>query len=128
MAVSDPTLPDNPIIYVNPAFEKLTGFSATDIIGRNCRFMQGPDTDPRDVDAIRKAVLAQQPIELDLLNHKRDGTPFWNRLSIAPVWDEAGQARYFVASQLDVTIEKYHVPVLLGDVEALEANVAARTL
>lgn len=128
MALSDPTLPDNPIIYVNAAFEKLTGFSATDIIGRNCRFMQGPDTDPRDVDAIRKAVLNQQSIELDLLNHKRDGTPFWNRLSIAPVWEEAGQARYFVASQLDVTIEKHHVPVLVGDVEALEANVAARTL
>lgn len=125
MVVADPTLPDCPILYVNRSFERLTGFAAAEVLGRNCRFMQGPLTDARDVARLRDAIAAREPIELDLLNHRRDGTPFWNRLMVAPVF--AGEdLRYFVASQLDVTIERHRVLVLEQDRQALEAEVARR--
>jgi PAS domain-containing protein len=76
MVVSDPTLPDCPPVYVNAAFEKLTGFPAVEVAGRNRRFMQGPLTDPDDVARLRDAIEQREPVELDLLNHRRDGTPF----------------------------------------------------
>jgi PAS domain S-box-containing protein len=126
MVVSDPTLPNNPLIYVNKAFEDLTGFSAIEVLGRNCRFMQGPLTEEADVARLRTAVAKAERIELDLLNHRRDGTPFWNRLMIAPVFDEAGKASYFVASQLDVTVERHRVIRLQQDREALAAELSAR--
>jgi len=90
MVVSDPTLPDCPLIYVNKAFERLTGFPAAEILGRNCRFMQGPLTDPDNVAQLRNAIARREPIKLDLLNHRRDGTPFWNRLMVAPVFCDDG--------------------------------------
>ncbi|KTR81900.1 hypothetical protein NS277_16015 [Novosphingobium barchaimii] len=90
MVVSDATLLDCPLIYVNAAFEKLTGFPASEVLGRNCRFMQGPLTDPDDVVRLKAAIERREPIELDLLNHRRDGTPFWNRLMVAPVFCEDG--------------------------------------
>lgn len=126
MAVSDPTLRDNPIIYVNRAFEQLTGFASREVLGRNCRFMQGPDTDLADVEAIRAAIKRRERIEIDLLNHRRDGSPFWNRLMVAPVFDDRGAPRYFVASQIDVTIERHQLPILVGDRESLAAEVQAR--
>lgn len=125
MVVSDPTLPDCPLIYVNKAFEKLTDFPALEVLGRNCRFMQGPLTDPADVSRLREAIAKPEPIELDLLNHRRDGTPFWNRLMVAPVF-QGGQLRYFVASQIDVTIERHRVLKLEQDREELAAEIARR--
>lgn len=125
MVVSDPTLPDCPLIYVNAAFEKLTGFAAIEILGRNCRFMQGPLTEEADVTRLKSAILAREAIELDLLNHRRDGTPFWNRLMVAPVFRD-GTLRYFVASQIDVTIERHRVFQLEQDRETLTAEVAQR--
>jgi PAS domain-containing protein len=71
MVVSDPTLPDNPLVYVNRAFEALTGFSAVEVIGRNCRFMQGPLTDQADVQRMKDAIASREPIDIDLLNHRR---------------------------------------------------------
>ncbi|KAE8236392.1 hypothetical protein A4X03_0g9453 [Tilletia caries] len=124
MVVSDPTLPDCPPIYVNAAFEKLTGFPAVEVAGRNRRFMQGPLTDPDDVARLRDAIEQREPVELDLLNHRRDGTPFWNRLMVGPVFCENGSLRYFVASQIDVTVERHRV--LEQDREALAAEVAQR--
>lgn len=126
MVVSDPTLPDNPVIYVNPGFERLTGFTACDVLGRNCRFMQGPLTDPADVEKLRVAVETRKQIEIDLLNHRRDGTPFWNRLMVAPVFESDGSLRYFVASQFDVTIERHRVALLEQDREQLAAEIAQR--
>ncbi|MEH3107456.1 MAG: PAS domain-containing protein [Sphingomonas fennica] len=126
MVVSDPTLPDCPLLYVNAAFEKLTGFPAVEVLGRNCRFMQGPLTDPDDVARLKAAIERREPIELDLLNHRRDGTPFWNRLMVAPVFCEDGSLRYFVASQIDVTVERHRVLKLEQDREALAAEVAQR--
>ncbi|MEH3035742.1 MAG: PAS domain-containing protein [Sphingomonas adhaesiva] len=126
MVVSDPTLPDNPLVYVNAAFERLTGFAASEVLGRNCRFMQGPLTDPADVERLRDAIRRRERIEIDLLNHRRDGTPFWNRLMVAPVFDAAGGLRWFVAAQLDVTIERHRVAQLQQDRATLEAELADR--
>ena len=126
MAVSDPTLPDNPIVYVNAAFERLTGFAAEDVVGRNCRFLQGPATAPEDVARLRAAIAAREPVELDLLNHRRDGSAFWNRLTVAPVHGEDGMLRHFVASQTDVTLERHGMARLREDRDALRVEVAAQ--
>jgi PAS domain S-box-containing protein len=124
MAISDPALDDNPIIYVNAAFERLTGYRRDEVVGRNCRFLQGPLTDPRDVGALRDAVACETRIEIDLLNHRKDGSAFWNRLLVAPVFDAAGTARYFIASQHDVTLERDRLVQLIAEHKALEADAA----
>ncbi|WP_218916679.1 PAS domain-containing protein [Sphingomonas taxi] len=126
MAVSDPTLPDDPIIYVNAAFERLTGYAADEIVGRNCRFLQGPATDPDDVARLRDAIAARRRIEIDLLNHRRDGTAFWNRLTVAPVFGDDGALTYFVASQTDVTLERHRLVELIADRDALQVEVAVQ--
>ncbi|MEH3104631.1 MAG: PAS domain-containing protein [Sphingomonas phyllosphaerae] len=126
MVVSDPRLPDNPLIFVNHAFEALTGFTASEVIGRNCRFMQGPLTEEADIRRLRAAIARRERIDIDLLNHRRDGTPFWNRLMVAPVFDPAGELRYFVATQLDVTIERHRLRQLQEDRDALNAEVERR--
>lgn len=126
MVVCDPTLPDNPLIYVNSAFEKLTGFKAAEVLGRNCRFMQGPLTDRNDLDSLREAIAARRRIQLELLNHRRDGTQFWNRLIVSPVFDGSGVVRWFVASQIDVSVERLHLIELQRDPVALMAEVTKR--
>ena len=103
MLVTDPRQPDNPIVFVNRAFLDLTLYDEKDVIGRNCRMLQGPQTDPATVADIRKAVSEQRAIALDILNYKADGTPFWNALYLGPIFDQEGQLLYFFASQMDVT-------------------------
>ena len=107
MVVSDARQPDNPIVLANQAFLELTGYSAEEVIGRNCRFLQGPETDPADIEAIRQG-LASNPdhIELELLNYRKDGSSFWNQLAISPVTDEAGDVIYYFASQKDATARR----------------------
>ena len=119
VAISDPSLPDNPIIYINAAFESLTGYTAADVLGRNCRFLQGPETRNEDVALVRTAVAERRSIALDLLNYRSDGSPFWNRLRITPVLGPAGELRYFFASQLDVTIERERVAELEAEQRGL---------
>jgi len=96
---SDPSLPDNPMIYVSEEFEKQTGYSAAEAVGRNCRFLQGPDTNPHAVQAIREGLQARTVFSIDILNYRKDGTPFMNRLRIRPIFDEDGALRFFVAAQ-----------------------------
>jgi PAS domain S-box-containing protein len=105
MIITDPRLPDNPIVFANDAFAALTGYTREETLGRNCRFLQGPGTNAEDVDKIRRAVANKQSIEIDLLNYRKDGSLFWNRLLVSPVFDEA-DVTYFVASQYDVTHER----------------------
>ena len=103
VVVTDSRAGDNPIIYVNPAFTALTGYAAAETMGRNCRFLQGTGTDATTVRDIADALKAGRQIDADVLNYKKDGSRFWNRLFITPIWDDTGRAVLFLATQLDVT-------------------------
>ncbi|TFW10665.1 PAS domain-containing protein [Massilia arenosa] len=103
MTVTDPRQPDNPIVFANNAFIDLTGYERSEVEGRNCRFLQGADTDRDTVAELAKAVHEQRAIAVDILNYKKDGTPFWNALFIGPVFDQSGELLYFFASQMDIT-------------------------
>lgn len=103
MIVTDPHQPDNPIIFANPAFLRMTGYSEKELIGNNCRFLQGPATDRVTIAAVREAIAAEREIATEILNYKKDGSTFWNALFISPVYDKNGKVIYFFASQLDVS-------------------------
>ncbi|MEH3147490.1 MAG: histidine kinase famiy protein [Methylobacterium frigidaeris] len=103
MIITDPRQADNPIIFANRAFQDLTGYEEAEIVGRNCRFLQGAQTNRETVRELREAVAAQASVSTEILNYKRDGTPFWNGIFIGPVCDEAGDLLYYFASQLDIT-------------------------
>ncbi len=95
MIITDPKQQDNPIIFANDAFLKMTGYAREEIQGKNCRFLQGPETDRNDVTRIREAIENRTDIGVDLLNYRKDGTKFWNALYISPVSNEAGELQYF---------------------------------
>ncbi|TFW09959.1 response regulator [Oxalobacteraceae bacterium OM1] len=103
MVVTDPNQPDNPIVFANGAFLDLTGYQREEVLGRNCRFLQGKDTDRRTIDEVRHALEEQHAVAVDILNYKADGKPFWNALFIGPVFDQDGKLLYYFASQLDIT-------------------------
>ena len=94
---------DNILIYVNPAFEALTGYSRDDILYQDCRFLQAGDRDQHALQLIREAVASGQPIRQRLRNYRKDGTHFWNELSITPVFNESDQLTYFIGVQKDVS-------------------------
>ncbi|MCA1992200.1 MAG: PAS domain S-box protein, partial [Coleofasciculus sp. S288] len=104
--ITDPNQLDNPIIYANPAFSKITGYSTEEILGRNCRFLQGAGTDRETVAQIRQAIAERREIKTTLLNYRKDGQPFWNELKISPVFSEEGKLLYFVGIQTDITERK----------------------
>ncbi|KAK9831773.1 hypothetical protein WJX74_008870 [Apatococcus lobatus] len=103
--LADALSPDQPLVHVSPEFLALTGYSRDEVLGQNCRFMQGPDTLREDLDTIRRALSSQhpKPITVRILNYKKCGAPFWNNLHIAPVRNAGGQVVYFVGVQQDVT-------------------------
>lgn len=101
--ITDPNQPDNPIVFANRAFQDLCGYSAEELVGHNCRFLQGPGTDPADVARLRDAIAARRDVVVEIINYHRDGTPFRNELYVSPVFDRDGRLRYFFGSQLDVT-------------------------
>jgi len=103
MILTDPRQDDNPIVFSNKAFLDLTGYEEAEVVGRNCRFLQGADTDRETVRELREAVAAEEAISIEILNYRRDGSAFWNAVFVAPVYDADGQLIYFFASQLDVT-------------------------
>jgi PAS domain S-box-containing protein len=125
IVITDPRQPDNPIVFVNDAFCRLTGYARGEIVGRNCRFLQGRDTNPDDVARIRSAVAAHERIEIAIYNYRKDGTPFWNQLLLSPVTDAAGEIAYFFASQFDVTADYAQLAKLKGENAALAAQHAA---
>ncbi|EMR05445.1 hypothetical protein C772_02553 [Bhargavaea cecembensis DSE10] len=100
---TDPSQEDHPIIYANHTFEKLTGYTLEETIGHNCRFLQGEETDPKDVKKMRDAIAQESAVTVTLKNYKKDGTPFWNRVHIEPV--RAGGRLFFIGTQTDVTVE-----------------------
>ena len=101
-SVVDARQPDLPLVWVNPAFERLTGYAADEVRGRNCRLLQGPDTDPRAVQRIRAALGAARPVTETLLNYRQDGSTWWNEVVITPVHSAAGELTHFVGVQIDV--------------------------
>ncbi|GJE74460.1 histidine kinase famiy protein [Methylorubrum suomiense] len=103
MTVVDPNLPDQPIVFVNQAFLTMTGYDKSEVIGRNCRFLQGPNTDPEAKARLKAAIADQTDIALELQNYRKDGSTFWNALFVSPVYNAAGDLVYFFGSQLDIT-------------------------
>ncbi|WP_375428103.1 histidine kinase famiy protein [uncultured Sphingomonas sp.] len=120
MVISDPQLPDNPIIFCNQAFVALSGYREEEIVGRNCRFLQGPETDRAVVARVRDAIAAHTDVAVEMRNHRKDGSAFWNALFVSPVFDAAGEMRYFFASQLDVS-RRREAEEELGKARKMEA-------
>jgi len=102
MVVSNPHLPDNPIEVANAAFCNLTGYSEAEIVGRNCRFLAGESTEPWVTGEIREALRDRRPLLVDILNYKKDGTPFRNGVMITPLFDPEGGLAWFLGSQVDL--------------------------
>jgi PAS domain S-box-containing protein len=92
--IADATQSDMPLIYITSAFERQTGYTAAEAMGRNCRFLQGPETAPEDVAAIRQAIAEARSLTIDVLNYRKDGTPFWNRLRLRPVFRDGALDTY----------------------------------
>ncbi len=103
MILADPRQDDCPIVFANNAFLDLTGYEEDEVLNRNCRFLQGAGTDPAAVTQLREAIRDRRALALEILNYRRDGTPFWNAIFMGPVFDQAGELIYFFASQLDVS-------------------------
>jgi PAS domain S-box-containing protein len=102
MVLTDPRVEDNPIVYVNDAFERTTGYARSAVVGRNCRFLQGEGTDKASVDALRAAVEEERDVSVDILNYRADGRPFMNRLTLAPITDDNDEVIYFLGIQKEV--------------------------
>lgn len=102
--VSDPRLPENPIIACNDAFVALTGYQRDEIIGRNCRFLRGEKTEPELTAMLRDAIAARRPAMVELINYRKDGTPFRNAVMIAPLFDEDGELTYYLGSQVEIEV------------------------
>lgn len=106
VVITDPARPDNPVIFVSEEFEKQTGYPPEEVLGRNCRFLQGPETDSTAVEAIRKAVEAESAITVDLLNYRKDGSTFWNRLRIRPLFGDDGKVMFYVGAQNPIDVNE----------------------
>jgi PAS domain S-box-containing protein len=127
MIITDPRKPDNPIVFANDSFLRLTGYGREEVIGRNCRFLQGPDTDPGAIGEVRAAVAGGSDISIDLLNYRKDGSTFWNALYLSPVSNDKGELLFFFASQLDVSDRKLSEQLITADKERVEEAVRVRT-
>ena len=100
--VSDPRQNDNPIVACNDAFVQLTGYPREEVLGRNCRFLRGPRTEPAQTEMLREAVAGRRPVVVELINYRKDGTPFRNAVMIAPLFDAEGELAYFLGSQMAI--------------------------
>jgi len=124
VTLADVREPGLPLVYVNEAFTRLTGLPAEEVLGRNCRFLQGPGTEPAAVQRIRDGLAGMRETRVTLLNYRRDGTPFHNELLIAPVHDEDGTVTHVVGMQLDVTHTVAVANRLRDERDLLRAEVA----
>lgn len=123
VTIADARQPDRPLIYANQGFTRITGYSVSEVTGRNCRFLQGPHTDPGAARDIREAIQAERECVVEILNYRKDGSTFWNRLSITPVRDESGRATHFIGVQSDVTARRLAEDALRKAKEALERDL-----
>jgi PAS domain S-box-containing protein len=121
--ISNPRLADNPIVECNDAFVALSGYCREEIIGHNCRFMAGGDTEPWLTEMLRSGIRRRQPVMVEILNYKKDRTPFRNAVMVAPIFDAAGELEYFLGSQVEIAEDVARA----NDVrrEAAHAKIAA---
>ena len=105
ITLADPDQEDMPIVYANQSFERMTGYSQADIIGRNCRFLQGDDREQEARFQLRKAIDQCQPIEVNIRNYKKNGEMFYNHLALTPLFDSQGKLMYYLGVQYDVTAQ-----------------------
>ncbi|MCO6388091.1 PAS domain-containing protein [Aliihoeflea sp. 40Bstr573] len=127
MIITDPRHDDNPIVFANDSFLKLTGYERDEVIGNNCRFLQGPDSNPEAINSIRQAIKERRAVNVDILNYRKDGSTFWNALYISPVSNEAGELQFYFASQLDITERKRAEEHAIREKDRFEKAVAERT-
>lgn len=120
ITLSDPDQPDNPIVYANEAFELITGSDRNEIVGRNCRFLQGKDRDQPEIDRIREALREHKPVTVTLRNYRKNGELFYNQFSIRPLFDRNGKLIYYLGTQYDVS-EKVRAEEELRRLNALLA-------
>ncbi len=106
IVITDYLVPNNPVVYVNSAFEKITGYAASEVIGKNCRFLQGNDVFQPEKDLLRKAVIKGEACSVILRNYRKDGSLFWNELNISPIFDDLGKVTHFIGIQTDITARK----------------------
>jgi len=121
IVIADIRQPDGPLIFVNQGFERLTGYAAAEVLGRNCRFLQGPATDPATAAEISAAVRLRRSSVVEILNYRKDGSTFWNRLSITPVRDSSGEVSHYIGVQSNVTARRAAEDALRAANAALEA-------
>ena len=122
IVITDPKLPDNPIVYVNPAFERISGYRADETQGRNCRFLQGGEGNQPALDELRAALREERECRVVLRNYRKDGEPFWNELYISPVHDDGGQLTNFVGVQNDITERRRLEEILRESEERFRAT------
>ena len=119
---------DNILIYANPAFERLTGYSADDILYQDCRFLQAGDRQQPGLEAIRAAVKEKRPCRQIIRNYRKDGSAFWNELSITPVFNQADQLTYFIGIQKDVSVQveaEQRILALEAELSQLRGDLAS---
>lgn len=127
IVISDCSLPDMPLIYVNPEFERMTGYTLEDVNGKNCRFLQGPETDQSQVDKIRTAIQQGENCTVTLLNYKKDGEPFWNELTISPVKNEHNELTHFIGIQVDASTRVKALQEVIKAKEVAEESSRLKT-
>jgi len=120
MLVTDPRQPDNPVVFANRAFLSMTGYAEEEILGHNCRFLQGPETDRSTVQALREAIEDRREFTTEILNYRKNGSTFWNALFVSPVYNQEKELVYFFASQLDVS-RRRDAEEALGQAQKMEA-------
>lgn len=128
MMICDPRQADNPIVLANQAFLDLTGYARHEVVGRNCRLLQGPLSGPEAVEALGRAVAEAREVEVEILNYRKDGSTFWNRVTLSPVHDEAGALIYFFGSQLDVTQQRLARASQAEDLRGLMREIDHRAM
>lgn len=121
--IADARLPAQPLIYANRGFERSTGSLIAEVMGRNCKFLQGADTDPAAAADIRAALADSRPCLVEILNYREDGTAFWNRLSITPVGDADGTVTHFIGAQSDITARRQAEDAVRRSKAALENDM-----
>ncbi len=123
VTIADARLPDRPLIYANEGFERMTGYGIAEVMGRNCRFLQGPGTDQSAMAELRAALDAGRECLVEVLNYRKNGTTFWNRLSITPIRDSSGEVTHFIGIQSDVTARRLAEEGLRKSKESLEHDL-----